>query len=89
MPESQEARRAKYYIATLSHDLQTWHTVETHELSTPVFSGSQEEAKNLAGMLNKREIASYKSALSVAFWKKVEPERDGAGPINDSAVIAA
>ena len=78
MPESGETRRAKYYIATLSRDLQTWHTVETHELSTPVFSGSQEEAKNLAGMLNKHEIASYERDLSVAFWKKVEGERDGA-----------
>ena len=78
MPESGETRRAKYYIATLSRDLQTWHTVESHDLSKPVFSGSQEEAKNLAGVLNKREIASYERDLSVAFWKKVEAERDGA-----------
>ena len=78
MPESGETRRAKYYIVTLSRDLQTWHTVESHELSRPVFSGSQEEAKNLAGMLNKHEIASYERGLSVAFWAKVEAVRDGA-----------
>jgi hypothetical protein len=78
MPESEETRRVKYYIATLSSDLHTWHTVETHELSKPVFSGTQEEAKNLAGMLNKGEVASYDRDLSVAFWEKVEAVREGA-----------
>ena len=36
----------------------------------------------------KREIASYDRDLSVAFWKKVEAEGDGAGQTHDSAGVA-